>query len=313
MILLLCAILLQDGDEKLKDEIAKLDEAIRGNPSDAASLRQRGRVRLEWARLKAGRDESPVELCDKAVLDLDRAGELKNDDDETWTLKGLALVLKGDHTKGGAAEALYWEAKGMFDRAWTMNASRVATFVGRAHAYLAASRHNELEERLDAALANVGVAIKLDPTGGTHYLLRAAIHREAGRNDDAAKDYEKALSLGCADYESLSHFGGTKAAEILERQLDGEKDERIVARLKRLRDRLADVEKQAKEREGEIGKLIEALGDDALEKREEARTALLKVGEAALPALQKAALGDDADLKAAATALMAAIRRKIRY
>jgi len=285
--------------------IADLDGALRLDPKSAGTYKLRGLARFVWARDKAERDESPIDDCDRACADFDEAWKLDAEDDGIMMLKGHALVLKGDHTKDyNAAEAVWWEAKGMYDRAWTLNKDRVGTYVGRAHAYRAASRHGEARDRVEAALDNVAVAIKLEPEEGTHYLLRASIHREAGDDRKAAADYEKALALGCADVASMTHFGG-KAKAVLDEKIAAEKNETVARRLKRLRQRLADVERKAGTLATEIGQLIEALSDDSIEKRDEARVKLVTIGEAALPALEKAAAGDSAEVRAHARAIAA--------
>jgi predicted transcriptional regulator len=110
----------------------------------------------------------------------------------------------------------------------------------------------------------------------------------------------------------MAHFGD-KARALLDEKIAAEKNETVARRLKRLRQRLADVERKAETLATEIGQLIDALSDDSIDKRDEARVKLVTIGEAALTALEKAAASNNAEVRAHARAIASSIRRKIRY
>jgi HEAT repeat protein len=61
-----------------------------------------------------------------------------------------------------------------------------------------------------------------------------------------------------------------------------------------------------------IETLIERLGSDDWEEREDASKELIRIGEAALPALDKAALSDDPEVRFRADAAIRAISKELR-
>lgn len=178
---------------RFEDAVARYDEAIATDASNAAAYRQRARAQVYWADdLPSGEDDAKQRLYDLAIADAERAVALAPDDPGTHfevaralgraaqyrgvlaslnlaarVSDALDLVLEMDpeHAAAWHALALYhhevpWIAGGRagrvvpsFERAIELEPDEISHRVGLAGVLIDRERYDEAETQLEVALA----------------------------------------------------------------------------------------------------------------------------------------------------------------
>ncbi len=279
----------EDPKRKVAEkELAELDAKIRETPDDAGSYVARGGKLLELGRIdEARRDaERAIELnparpqawllragvvrrsgrTEDAIMDVTRAIELD-------PKIGAAYVLRGDlrFARGDMAGA-----RGDYEVAARLDPKS-------ADVQLVLARLEWTLGNFEGALQTVEQALRLGPDRADAWALRAQLRIQKGQLEEAAGDVRRAMELGVLPEAELMQLGG-RAAPILERLLDSVKDE---AARKRLKERLAVLR--------DIERHVAALADE--KSRAKAKAALLEIGEAALPALDKALYHEEPEVR----------------
>ncbi len=199
--------------------ICHLKEQQPGAAQAALTVCQAARPGFVWTYLLKGFAEGEMGEFDMAEVDFKRAAELGLDDASRYVMlvnRGVmrvrrgwseyaaedfraAIALKSDQFQAYVNLAQAYQNLERFDQAGEALDRAIARFPNEAVLYRARARVHRLRSHDPEALADLGRAIELAPSGDParagDRLERALIFERAGRHDEALAECDRALAI----------------------------------------------------------------------------------------------------------------------
>jgi len=179
---------------RFEDAVARYDEAIAADASNAAAYRQRARARVYWADdLPADEDAAKQRLYDLAIADAERAAELAPNDPGTHFEVARALGRAAQYRGVLASLNLAARVSDALDLVLEMDPDHAAAWHARA------LYHHEVPwiagGRAGRVVPSFERAIELEPDEISHRVGVAGVLIDREAYDDAATQLDVALAL----------------------------------------------------------------------------------------------------------------------
>jgi tetratricopeptide (TPR) repeat protein len=129
---------------------------------------------------------------DRAIIEFDRAIEIKPRLAQVWCHRGMARYYKGDFDRALAD----------LNRAIELNPRDYLVYAYRAGIWQA---HSEL----DNAMADLSRAIEINPRYAAAYINRGRLRYDKGDRDEALADYNKAIDYAVKTHPPLPPISST--------------------------------------------------------------------------------------------------------